>query len=80
MTRNELRSVIIRAKEGCPGAAGPILRTFQILDETHALCTEKWPGREVSTRVTRWTFLMNGKNGWRINYISQSAPEEPSCA
>jgi glycosyltransferase involved in cell wall biosynthesis len=31
-------------------------------------------------RVTRGTFLMSGKNGWRINYISQCAPEEPPCA
>ena len=80
MTRYELRSAILRSKEECPGATGPVSQTIQILDETHALCTEKWPGRKASNLVTRWTFLMNGKNGWRINHINQSAPEEPSCA
>lgn len=80
MTKYELRSAILRAKEACPGATGPVSQTIQILDETHALCTEKWPGRKAPNLVTRWTFLVRGKNGWRINHINQSAPEEPSCA
>jgi len=79
LTREELRRAIHSSKEGHPDEAGPLSRTFQLLDGNHALCTEKWPGKERSGPVERWTFLLK-KDKWRIDYISQSATENAPCA
>jgi hypothetical protein len=79
LTREELRRAILRAKEGHPDGADPLSQTFQLLDGSHALCTEKRPGREKSGATVRWTFLLK-KDDWRIDYISQSAAEDAPCA
>jgi hypothetical protein len=80
ITREELREAILCAKEGLPNEAGPLSQTFGLLDDSHALCTEKWPCRNTPRAVLRWTFLLKKKDDWRIDYISQSASEDAPCA
>ena len=79
LTRKELRGVILSAKEGFPNGAGPLSQTISLLDGSHALCTEKWPCRNTSRAVLRWTFLLKKKDDWRIDYINQSAMEDAPC-
>jgi hypothetical protein len=79
MTREELRKAILSAKEGFPHEAGPLSQTFGLLDDSHALCTEKWPCRNTSRGVLRWTFLLKKKDDWRIDYVSQNAMEDDPC-
>ena len=79
LTREELRDAILQAKEACSDGEGPVSRTFRLLDSTHALCSEKRPGRQGSGSVLRWTFLLKKKGGWRIGYISQNAAEDAPC-
>lgn len=78
LTREELRRAILGAREGQPDGAGPLSQIVQLLDGSHALCSEKWPGREESGGTVRWTFLLK-KDDWRIDYISQSATEDAPC-
>jgi uncharacterized Fe-S cluster-containing radical SAM superfamily protein len=80
LTREELRDAILGAREGHPDGEDPLFQTFQLLDGSHALCTEKWPCRDTSPAVLRWTFLLKKEDGWRIDYISQSAMEVAPCS
>jgi hypothetical protein len=79
LTRDEMRRAILNAKERYPAGAGPLSQTFQLLDANHALCMEKWPGREKVGAIVRWTFLLK-KDDWRIGYISQSTTEDAPCS
>jgi uncharacterized Fe-S cluster-containing radical SAM superfamily protein len=77
LTREELRDAILRSKEGFSDGAVPITQASRLLDNVHALCSERQQGREGS--VLRWTFLLKRKGGWRIGYISQNAAEDAPC-
>jgi hypothetical protein len=79
LTRQELRGAMLCAKEGVPNGAGPLSQAFSLLDGSHALCTEKWPCGKGSRAGLRWTFLLKRKNDWRIDYISEDAPEDAPC-
>lgn len=79
LTREELRDVMIRTKEGFSNGTGPLSRVFRLLDGAHALCAERRQDREGAISVLRWTFLLKKRGDWRIGYISQNAEEDAPC-
>jgi hypothetical protein len=71
--RQEFRNAILREREALPGDAAPVSQGINLLDDAHALCTERWPLRDASRTAMRWTFLARKNQAWLIESISQGS-------
>lgn len=67
--REPFRTLVADENERLGAQVEPAQQRFERLDDTHALCIERWKTRDPGVFLNKWTFWVKRENTWRVERL-----------